>query len=176
MESLIDNRKTNTFPLMLNQVVKWWSMMQGPRFTGERAMLRRCKSTDEVALQSIYYSLLESVLELKEVEIFRGVITTRLPLIVGVLAHVEQDTPGCPIAKAMGMNKQGSDRPVMSDLRFRRILRTEDSSELYISMIRIIKMLGNRADVKDIIQSLYFWNDQTRKGWASQYYLQKDIY
>lgn len=176
MESLIDNRKTNTFPLVLAQVVKWWSMIQGPRLNGERAMLKRCKSPDEVALQSIYYTLLESVLELEEVEMFRGVITTRLPLIVGVLVHVEQDTPGCPVAKAMGMKKQGSDRPVLSDLRFRRILRTEDSSELYISMIRIIKMLGNKADVKDLIQSLYFWNDQTRKGWASQYYLQKDMY
>lgn len=176
MESLIDNRKTNTFPLVLAQVAKWWSKIQGPRLNGERAMLKRCKSPDEVALQSIYYTLLESVLELDDVENFHGVITTRLPLIVGVLAHVEQDTPGCPVAKAMGMKKQGSDRPVMSDLRFRRVLRTEDSSELYISLIRIIKMLGNRADVKDIIQSLYFWNDQTRKVWASQYYLQKDMY
>ena len=38
MESLIDNRKTNTFPLVLAQVVKWWLNLQGPRFTGERAV------------------------------------------------------------------------------------------------------------------------------------------
>lgn len=176
MESFIDNRKTNTFPLVLTQVVKWWSNLQGPRFTGERAMLRRLKSPNEVALQGNYFTLLESVLEIEEAEIFRGAITSRLPLIAGVLAHVEQDTPGCPVAKAMGMKKQGSDRPVMSDLRFRRLLRTEDSPELYIMMIRIIRMLGNKADVKDLVQSLYFWNDQTRKSWASQYYLQKDIY
>ena len=104
-----------------------------------KGCVRRCKSPDEVALKSMYYTLLESVLELDDVENFRGVITTWLPLIVGVLAHVEQDTPGCPVAKAMGMKKQGSDRPVMSDLRFRRVLRTEDSSELYISLIRISK-------------------------------------
>ncbi|NCB97011.1 MAG: type I-E CRISPR-associated protein Cse2/CasB [Bacteroidia bacterium] len=176
MENSSEIRSTNAFPLVLEQVVKWWLMIQGPHASGERAMLRRLKSPDEVALQSVYYKLLDSVLEIEGMKQFSGPLASRLPFIAGILAHVEQDNPGCPIAKSMGMKQQGSDRPTISDLRFRKILRTDESAELYIIMIRIVKMLGKKADVRNLIQSLYFWNEQTKKSWASQYYLQKDIY
>jgi len=176
MESLLENRKTYAFPLVLEQVVNWWTVLQNSSSSGERAMLRRSKSPDEVALQSAYYKLLESLLELEGVDTFSKMIPSRLPIIVGLIAHIKEDDSRCPIAKAMGMKHQGSDRPAVSDLRFLRVLRTEDSVELYIMMIRIIKMLGNTANVRDVIMSLFFWNEQTRKRWASQYYLQKDIY
>ena len=176
MESLIEIGKANTFPLVLEQVVTWWATVKSPHSSGDRAMLRRSRSPDEVALQAAYYTLLESVLELDDTDMIRKLAPYRLPLIAGVLAHVKEDNSKCPIAKAMGMKKKGSDRPVISDLRFSRILRTEDSAELYITMIRVIKMLDYKVDVRDVITSLFFWNEQTRKRWASQYYLQKDMY
>lgn len=175
MESLVENRKTNTFPFVLEQIVAWWAVLKSPHSSGNRAMLRRSKSPNEVVMQSAYYALLESVLELEGIDTLRKTVPYRLPLIAGLLAHVKEDSK-CPVAKAMGMKGKGSDRPAISDLRFRRILRTEDGAELYITMIRVIKMLDYKVDVRDLITSLFFWNEQTRKRWASQYYLQKDIY
>lgn len=176
MESLLENRRTNSFPLVLERTVSWWAGLQTPRSSGDRARIRRSRSPDEVAMQSIYYELLESVLDINGGDILSKMVPYRLPLIAGLLAHVKENDSKCPIAKAMGMKKQGSDRSVISDLRFRRILRTEDRGELYITMIRIIKMLDGKVDVRDLTTSLFFWNEQTRKRWASQYYLQKDIY
>ena len=103
----------------------------------------------------------------------------QLPLVVGVLSHVRENDPAVPVAKAMGSKKAGSETSVVSDLRFRRLLALDsaaDSQQLHLTLIRVIRMLGNKANVKDLARSLFYWNDRTKKQWASLYYLKQDVY
>jgi CRISPR system Cascade subunit CasB len=76
----------------------------------------------------------------------------------------------------MGAKKKGSDQARVSDLRFRRILRLEEGDELYTTMIRVVRMLDDTVNVADLASSIFFWNEKTRKRWASQYYLQRNIF
>jgi CRISPR system Cascade subunit CasB len=111
-----------------------------------------------------------------ELEPLKRRISSHMPSVVGLLAHVKTDDQNRSFAEAMGTKKQGSDQPIVSDLRFRRILRVEDQDELYTTMIRVIRMLDGNVNVTDLATSVFFWNEQTRKRWASLYYLKRNIY
>ena len=174
-DSTIMNRK-DAWQRVLEIIRKRWEELQTPACSGHRAKLRRAQSPDEVAMQAHYYSIIAPLLAMDELEPLKRRISSHMPSVVGLLAHVKTDDQNRSFAEAMGTKKQGSDQPIVSDLRFRRILRVEDQDELYTTMIRVIRMLDGNVNVTDLATSVFFWNEQTRKRWASLYYLKRNIY
>ncbi|HOE84547.1 MAG TPA: type I-E CRISPR-associated protein Cse2/CasB [Sphaerochaeta sp.] len=164
------------WPRVLQIIMNWWEKLQEPANRGVRAELRRARSADDVALQGPYYALLAKIVAIEDLGMLKNSIPYRLPSVIGVLAHVKANNPDVKVAQAMGAKKKGSDQARVSDLRFRRILRLEEGDELYTTMIRVVRMLDDTVNVADLASSIFFWNEKTRKRWASQYYLQRNIF
>ncbi len=183
---------------LLQKIFEWWQSLQAGKpkdawkqkeqnspdkgsldfksGAGDRANLRRARNPDMVAVQQSYLNLYRIIMQEDISDYVKRKLCDRLPLVAGVLSHVVENSSDS-VAVAMGSNpKTGSDRPRVSDLRFRRLMRTKDEESLYIMMIRMVRMMDGRVNVKNLAESLFFWDDMTRKRWASQYYLRKDIY
>jgi len=142
-------------------IVAWWRELDSRR--GERAMLRRCKNITEVAFSPSYHRLRLTISRLGRVN------DESLALIAALVAHVKDDTGGGSIAEQMATGiPDGSAR--VSDLRFRRLLKVKEQEELFTAMMRMIALLGSGCNLQSLIQSVYFWNDKTRKRWAFDYY------
>ncbi|MCK9547591.1 MAG: type I-E CRISPR-associated protein Cse2/CasB [Sphaerochaeta sp.] len=174
-----DSTKTwveGAWPRVLHVIVTWWERLQEPANRGMKAELRRARGADDVALQGPYYALLAKIMAMEDLGVLKRSIPYRLPSVIGVLAHVKSNNPKVEVAEAMGAKKKGSDQALVSDLRFRRILRLEEGDELYTTMIRVTRMLDGSVNVADLASSIFFWNEKTRKRWASQYYLKRNIF
>jgi len=139
----------------------WWRDLDNNR--GERAVLRRCRELTDVVFSSAYHRLRLAVSN------FGYVDDDGLALVVGLTARVKDDVPTSSIADQMATGKaDGSAR--VSGLRFRRLLKVKEREELFTSMARIIALLGSAVSLQSLAQSVYFWNDRTRKQWAFDYY------
>jgi CRISPR system Cascade subunit CasB len=139
----------------------WWHALNDSR--GDRAELRRCATLAEVAFSPAYHRLR---LALNKI----GVVNAdALALVAGLTARVKSDVPESTIAAQMATGKpDGSAR--VSGLRFRRLLQTKESDELFTAIGRIMAMLGGAVNLQNLAKSVYFWNDRTRKQWAFEYY------
>ena len=92
-----------------------------------------------------------------------------LALVAGLVSHIKSNNGVENVAEQMASGKpDGSAR--VSGLRFRRLLKVKEREDLFLSMRRIIGLLGSSVNQQSLAQSVYFWNDRTRKEWAFQYY------
>lgn len=142
-------------------LVDWWRDLDKNR--GERAVLRRSRTLAEVAFSPAYHRLRLALSS------FGSVNDDGLALIAGLATRVKVDDEGSPIAEQMATG-QGDGSARVSGLRFRRILKMKEHDELFAGMTRIIALLGGTVNLQSLAQGVYFWNDQTRKKWAFDYY------
>lgn len=144
-------------------LVVWWRELDNNR--GERAVLRRCRTLTEVVFSPAYHRLRLALSR------FGYVNDDGLALVAGLAARIRPNSEGCSIAEQMATPKDGSkDKARVSGLRFRRLLKVKEQGELFTSMTRIIALLGGNVNLQSLAQSVYFWNDITRKNWAFEYY------
>lgn len=139
-------------------LVNWWQNLEHNK--GIRAELRRCDSPQAVMYHPAFVRLsqrLQPMIGKRE--------NWQYPLaaVVGLLSHV-RSTSKQPLARAMA----GSP-PVVSELRFRRLLQ-RDRSDLYGAMIRVLRMLDHTANLQDLASSVFFWGDKVRRDWAEAYF------
>ena len=139
-------------------LVAWWGGLNDRR--GERAELRRAKSVTEVIMTPSFQKLCTRLVE----QLPSGFDKESVAAIVGLLSHVEKTTD----KKLASQMSEGSP-PVVSELRFRRLLQ-RDRNELYVAMIRIIRMLKKKVNPYDLIASVYYWGDKQKKDWAYAYF------
>ncbi|GJL83251.1 MAG: hypothetical protein DHS20C01_28850 [marine bacterium B5-7] len=142
----------------LSIMLQWWRDLENDK--GARAELRRCTSPEAVMLHPAYarmhYRLASSLSGQWNWEY-------RLAAVAGLLAHVRKPT------KKFLAEEMGGRKPVVSELRFRRLLQCKPD-ELYGRMIRVLRMLDNTANTQDLIRSVFHWNDRVRKRWALKYF------
>jgi CRISPR system Cascade subunit CasB len=94
-----------------------------------------------------------------------------LGLIAAVLSHVDTDDPSCgSLAKQMASSK--GDKAVVSDVRFRQLLRSDagELDERLVSLVRVLRQLGGKASVDRLATDLSWWNERTKRKWALDYY------
>lgn len=141
-------------------LLAWWDSLQEDR--GARAELRRCKSPDEVAITASYQRLCQKLRSAFTGEFgWEG----RLAVIAGLVAQVREAAPGRSLAAQMAEGNP----PAVSELRFRRLLQRE-RADLYPALIRILRMLDNRADILGLANSVYYWGAGVKKRWAADYF------
>ena len=155
----IDFRPDSEFGKSL---VNWWEGPEEDR--GSRAELRRCKDPIQVIMTPVFHRQLQQWRPL-----FDGQRSyeNRLAQMVGLVAHVKDHQPSNSIAIQMAQVRNG--KPTVSEYRFRRLIQ-RDREDLYSAMIRVLRLLGGRADILSIAESVYFWGDDMRKKWAYAYY------
>lgn len=142
----------------------WWKTLDEDR--GGRAELRRCGSAAEVAFTVPYHSLLRRLGSR-----LGGGDARRVAAIAAVLAHVEREpADGTSFARLMGSPKGEGLGPVVSDSRFRHLLREEDPEELMRELIRVVRQLDRTAPVESLFSDLVRWNERVRTQWARDFY------
>lgn len=145
----------------------WWRGLEKDR--GGRAALRRAKSLDGVFATSSFHQDLLAPLREAGWEPTDGQLDG-LAAVAGILAHVETDLPAGSFATIMARpGREGADAAV-SDLRFRRLLAVEGAEELLPALIRMVRLAGEKANIRELAGAVLSWGDQRRKAWALDYY------
>jgi CRISPR system Cascade subunit CasB len=162
---------------VVEHLQSWWEGLEDRR--AERAILKRAPSLTAVALSAPYQKLYRELLalgwpELEAAEANRR--NDRLAAAVGLLANVRGEQNGTQQrngelkpAKAMSRKDKDSDRPVVSELRFRRLLESPDLDSLFAGLRRVLPMFGSHINVADLAADILHWGDGVKKRWAYQY-------
>ncbi len=135
---------------------EWHSKLQDENHRGDRARLRRCDKLDSVMLEPVCFDLCRQSKGDAE----------GLALVAGLLAWVENPSDQ-PTAVLLGRPKPGGDTPLFSELRFQRLLASNDPDEFYQGMRRAILQLNKTADPIQLADEVLHWHDQHR--WPDRY-------
>lgn len=164
-------------------VANWWKDLndarnpgklrrpENPFNSGDSAELRRCKTVDDIVLNSQAFHTLRK--RLVGTSWARADIL-RLAVVAGVLSHVRYvrfDAEGS-LPRVLG-NKTKSDQASKEAvrLRFQRLIQHRTHDDVFRPMVRMLAYLEKeRVNVSSLAQDLYFWNDETRKQWAIAFY------
>lgn len=143
-------------------VKEWWASLEKDK--GGRAELRRAKKLEQVFFSPAFHALYR---KLRSTDWYSK---EKIALMVGVLAHVKTHTGAMSFAAQMASPGKSGSKAKVSGLRFRRLLQNKTPNDIYGPLIRIVRLLDKQANVPDLAQSLYWWNDRTKQDWAFAYY------
>jgi CRISPR system Cascade subunit CasB len=158
---------------------RWWATIQGkqehvpPRGGIDRAALARLRraSTPVDALEEPAVFDLYKKLGFGRNEIDRRL--SRVAVVTAVLAHIKEDaTPTESGFRQRFAEMLGhGEHPLMSELRFKRLLAATADHELLTAFRRAVALAGGKnIDVGDVAASLLDWSDRRRMHWAFDYY------
>lgn len=145
------------------QLMLWHRALADNR--GDRAALRRCGTLVEVAFVPAFHQLIRAL----RASIDAPVNPDRLLAVAGLAALIKQ--PISPLMPSqMAKPHAGGSNPPVSELRFRRLLQCQTQEELFTTLRRVLHLLDDQANLCDLANSVYGWNERTRKRWAYDYY------
>lgn len=140
-------------------ILGWWSRALGDRERpAARALAARLRRAGPV----------EALVEREVQELARALSlgpkdAPRLARLVCLLAELREHV-SVPLAARLG----GAE-PVLSTLRFQRLMRAE-GDDLVPLLRRAIGMAEGTANIAALGADLLFWNDKTRARWCFQYF------
>lgn len=155
----------------------WWYVLHEPNIppTGRRknkgalTELRRAQNLREVVRCPAYHNLLSRCEGHTD--------EASLALAAGVLAHVKgrpsvgQGTPPS-FATQLGTSSE-QDKPLLSGLRFRRLISHEEREDVFRTVVRALSFVDHIAEVEPLARDLYDWTSPVRDipaKWARDYY------
>lgn len=147
------------------KLTEFWQELEEDK--GARAQLRRCKTPEEVVMVPAFHRLCRHLRPLMKHE--REGWEMRIAAIAGLLAHVRKLDSRKTLAEQMAEKRPGGDSPIVSELRFRRLLQ-RDRQDLFTALIRVLGLLDKRANPFDLARAVYYWGDKERKRWAFAYF------
>jgi CRISPR system Cascade subunit CasB len=145
------------------ELARWHRALADNR--GDRAALRRCGTLVEVAFVPAFHQLSRALRAAADAP----VNPDRLLAVAGLVAIIKQPIANS-LPRQMATPNAGGTSPVVSGLRFRRLLQCQTQDELFTTMRRILRLLDDQANLCDLANSVYGWNERTRKRWAYEYY------
>lgn len=105
---------------------------------------------------------------------------SRIAALAAVLAAVREDTGrSTPFARQIGFSKMPADpqkpeadnKPVLSVLRFKRLMSATDDADLARQFRRAVDLLGGKANIEDLERVVLRWHrPETRRGFAFDYF------
>ena len=140
------------------KLYEWWQDLQKHR--GERAQLRRAKNVTEIILLPAFQ---RACMRFRPFFQNEENWEVRLAAIIGISSHVRTLT-NQKLASQMAGNP-----PSVSQLRFRRLLQN-DRKDIFITLIRTLRLLDNKANLHDLANSVYYWGDDIKRKWAFTYF------
>jgi len=146
---------------------QWWNAMQPQKrengtTPGDRATLarlRRCSHPAELAVEPATAELFGK-LKFDRSTATEGDIATAAVL-AGVLSHIRTLSSGS-LARTMGA-RQG-ERAIVSAIRMKRFMAAREPEDVLRQFQRILAMLGDTADVRDVAASVLAWLDPSPAG------------
>ena len=142
----------------------WWEKLDEDR--AGRAILRRCATLDAVAMSAPYQRFYQYMTACGWSPNASESQRDKLAAIAGLLAHVKtEDARRLPDA----MSPFGEDKPLVSELRFRALLKIETSDDLFAGLRRVLPLINNKASLPMLARDVYWWGDGIKKEWAYSY-------
>jgi CRISPR system Cascade subunit CasB len=179
-QTSVDTPAKNTGQRPESVVTKWWFYLndarnprklrrpENPFDSGDSAVLRRCKTLDEIVLNSqVFHTLRQNLVDTS----WRCADILNLALVAGVLSHIRYDTK-ISLPQVLG-NKTKSESASKDAirLRFQRLIQHKTPEEVFRPMVRMLAYLEKEGvGVSSLAKDLYWWNDETRKNWAINFY------
>lgn len=137
----------------------WWSVNIGarerPAARSLAARLRRASPAEALSWPEVH--VLAERLGLGPAQ------ASHLAQLVGLLAEVRENV-GAPLAQRLG----GAE-PILSNLRFQRLMRAE-GDDLNAQLRRAITMADRRCNVAALAADILHWDDAARARWCFQYF------
>lgn len=136
-------------------LMQWFSLLQDQR--GIRAELRQAQTRTDIMLSEGFRLLTQK---------FRAWLDQRdtdkewrwvgLALAAGACAHVKQSGGSASFAAQLGNRGAGSERPVLSELRFNRLLRAHDHDEFYRLVVRAVRQC-EQVNLPSLVDGILLW-------------------
>lgn len=126
-------------------IIKWKEDLDGNR--GARARLRRCREPMQVLLHSSFYQLKESLPDWPPKQ------SLALAAIAGLIANTDKkdaNISSMSFPQQLGSSKTEGGPPLMSETRFRQLIKSRDWPEFYRRMRRAIKMAKSNVNILSI--------------------------
>ncbi|WP_088343360.1 MULTISPECIES: type I-E CRISPR-associated protein Cse2/CasB [Rhodomicrobium] len=140
----------------------WWSRMQPHHGRDGRSAASRRASIARLRHAS---SLMKAACEPATADLYDGLACSfpasdlpRVALVAGVLAHIRRDSH-LSIAEALGRPHGRLPGPLLSPLRFRRLVAASEPESLLVAFRRVAEMLRGEMNVKDAAGLLMAWTD-----------------
>lgn len=160
----MENQKSTQVRFLFDKPLRhWWKELENER--ASRAILRRCATLDAVALSVPYQRFYRYMLGCGWPPNAGHAQLDKLAAIAGLLAHVEQEAAERLPATMSPLNSD----PLVSELRFRDLLKIETVDDLFVSLRRALPLIKYQANVEQLALDVYGWNDEVKKQWAYSY-------
>lgn len=143
---------------------QWWEGLEDDR--ASRAILRRCPTLDEITLSPPYQRFYRYMLACNWPADAAPWRNDKLAAIAGLLAHIKTDDVQ---RLSVRMSEVSGDKPLVSELRFRDLLKVDTTDDLFVSLRRILPLVAYQTDIYQLANDVYWWNDDTKKQWAYSY-------
>ena len=141
-------------------LLRWWQELSED--TGGRAALRRAPDITAVVMLPAYQRLHRRLLAAGWPD--QPWHNDRLAAAAGLLVHVRENT-GQDLPRSMSEG----DKPVVSPLRFMRLLESPDGDALFSGLRRVLPLIQHRTDLLALASDVVNWGDTVKKRWAYAY-------
>ncbi len=152
----------------------WWKALQpqqhaGGTTPGDRATLARLRRSGnpaelavEPATADLFRELKFDATTLYERSIDQDIATAAV--LAGVLAHIRKPAKAMRDSLARAMGGKRGDRAVVSAIRMKRFMAAREPEDVLRQYQRILAMLGDAADVRDVAENVLAWLDPSPVG------------
>lgn len=156
----------------------WWGWLEGNR--GDRALLRRVKTPDEVLLTPAFAHFLQKMpgrwSENKAIRLVDAA------MVASVISRVKFNDQKHSFAKTLAFHKDGGNKSAMSELRFQQLQKSRTEDEFFIRTCRALDLINRKTSVISLADDILYWLMEFRYGpaskpadrlavrWASDYY------
>jgi CRISPR system Cascade subunit CasB len=139
-----------------------------------RAILRRAHDITAVTLCAPYQRLHRMVRQSSDATWDRPHRRDGLAAVAGLLAHVSQEKEGERLAASMSRGVDEGQPPALSELRFQRLLESDDLDTLFRGLRRALPLMKGTVDVITLANDVIDWSDawqrdRVKKHWAYSY-------
>ncbi|PSJ46956.1 type I-E CRISPR-associated protein Cse2/CasB [Zobellella taiwanensis] len=157
-------------------LIKWWASLDDNR--GVRARLRRVDRPDDALLTDSFFQFL-SYMPLRWSEPNHLYASVMVATILAQVTHPIQGYQS--FAGQLGSGENG--QPVMSELRFKQLIKSRTPEEFFRRLLRAVRLLDGAVNIVSLTEGILQWYDEYTKGpdrnpvnrlsvkWARDYYL-----
>ncbi|MGQ0697812.1 MAG: type I-E CRISPR-associated protein Cse2/CasB [Panacagrimonas sp.] len=146
-----------------------------PASRAARARLRRCAEPLDAFAERGAHDLLDATAEARAVDDSHMPREEDILALAPLLAWVEEHDGARSLPAQLAQTKEtGQDRPLLSELRFKRLLAAS-GTELFTELRRALQVIGKRANVLSLAEAACDWHlehrgPDLRRRWAYDYY------
>lgn len=155
-------------------LLTWHAKLKNDR--GTRAMLRRCSTVDEAVLSPAYQHFYRYMLGCGWPEEAENWQNDKLAAIAVLTAIVKSYDAGADDVMddyernlPYRMSEKNVDRPLVSELRFRALLKIDNTDDLLSGLRRAMPLIKAKTSLLHLASDVYWWGDKTKKEWAYAY-------